>query len=127
MSNLIPGQISRRPVGRSSADAELDIALIDEAHGIFVPRGFEPGMEVWAGIRPENLKLDTGRGEGASMGKGVVRFLLADGVACTVGIEWAGVELRTYLLAGSSLARTLEVGATVSLSVRPEDVHIMAR
>ena len=60
MSNLIPGQISRRPVGRSNADAELDIVEVDESHGIFVPRGFEPGMEVWAGIRPENLKLDTG-------------------------------------------------------------------
>jgi len=127
MSNLIRGEVSRRRGDRENADAKLDIVEIDEAHCVSVPRRFEPGRQVWIGIRPENLKLDTGRGDGVSMGKGVVRFLLSDGVTCTVGVEWAGVELRTYLLAGSSLARVLEVGATVSLSVRPEDVHVMAR
>jgi ABC-type Fe3+/spermidine/putrescine transport system ATPase subunit len=122
MSNLIAGKISR-----GQDEPEFDTVEFDETHSIHVPRLFEPGAEVWAGIRPEYLKLDTGRGKGMSMGKGVVRSLLMDGVACTVGVEWAGIELRTYLLAGSGLARTIEVGTTVSLSVRPEDVHLMTR
>ena len=33
------------------------------------------------------------------------------------------LELRTHLLAGRGLARTLAVGDPVSLSVRPECVH----
>jgi ABC-type Fe3+/spermidine/putrescine transport system ATPase subunit len=126
MSNLICGEVSQRGPDRESVDAELDIVAVDESHGVIVPRRFEPGRKVWLGIRPEDLKLETGRSDRPSMGKGVVRFLLSDGVACTVGVDWAGVELRTYLLAGSSLARSLEVGATVSLSVRPGDVHVMA-
>jgi len=128
MSNLIPGEITEKAT-EADSDAGIDIVEIDEAHRIEAPRKFEPGRKVWVGIRPENLKLETntGRGRGVSMGKGVVRFLLSDGVACTVGIDWAGVELRTYLLAGSSLARTLETGSTVSLSVLPEHVHLMER
>jgi len=125
MSNLIPGEISRSH--GDAADGELDVALVDEAHSINVPRKFEPGRKVWVGIRPENLRLGTGRGEGAPMGEGVVRFLLSDGVVYTVEIEWAGVELRTYLLAGSHLVRTLEAGSKVSLSVLPEHVHLMER
>ena len=51
--------------------------------------------------------------------------VVSDGVAATVSVSWAGRELRTHLLAGRGLARTLAPGDTVTLSVRPEDVHLL--
>ena len=78
-----------------------------------------------AGIRPEHLKVDVGRGEGIPIGKGVVRTLVSDGVAATVGVAWAGRELRTHLLDGRGLARTLAAGDTLTLSVRADDVHLL--
>jgi hypothetical protein len=77
------------------------------------------------GIRPEYLKVDVGRGEGDSIGNGVVRHVVSDGVATTVTLDWAGVELRTHLIAGRGLARTLVPGDTLDLSIRPEAVHVM--
>ena len=71
--------------------------------------------------------MDVGRGEGVSIGKGVVRSVVSDGVTVIVGVAWAGFELRTRLLAGRGLARTLAPGDSVTLSVRPEDVHLLAR
>jgi hypothetical protein len=87
--------------------------------------GLAPGARVPAGIRPEGLKLDVGRGEGSRIGKGVVGSVVSDGVAVTVAVEWAGFELRTHLLAGRGLARTACPGDAVTLSVRPEDVHLL--
>ena len=46
-------------------------------------------------------------------------------MAATVVIDWAGAELRTHLLAGRGLARTLTAGDPVSLSVRPDHVHLI--
>jgi hypothetical protein len=59
------------------------------------------------------------------IGKGVVREIINDGVSLSVGVDWAGSELRTHLMAGRGLARTLEVGAEVSLSANPEHVHLI--
>ncbi len=127
MSNLIPGTL-----GAGAGD--LCGVGVDEQHVIpaELPRegcasGLAVGAPVWAGIRPERLKLDVGRGEGLPIGKGVVRTLVSDGVAATVGVAWAGLELRTHLLAGRGLARTLRPGDAVTLSVRPEDVHLLPR
>jgi ABC-type Fe3+/spermidine/putrescine transport system ATPase subunit len=85
------------------------------------------GTTVWVGMRPERLKLDLGRGEGVPFGKAQVRSVVSDGVAVTVQVTWAGHELRTHLLAGRGLARTVAVGDSVTLSVRPEDVHLIPR
>jgi ABC-type sulfate/molybdate transport systems ATPase subunit len=112
MENLVAGV----------ADADGS-ARVDDAHRIpigAVPRAGERG---WIGIRPEHIKLDVGRGEGEPIGKGRVTSLVDDGIATHVRVAWAGQELRTHLLAGRGLARTLSVGDLVSLSVRSEYVH----
>jgi hypothetical protein len=98
--------------------------VIDAQHRIPVCAA-PPGPRVLAGIRPERLKVDVGRGEGVPIGKGVVSTVVSDGVAATVSVAWAGRELRTHLLAGRGLARTLAPGDSVTLSVRPEDVHLL--
>jgi hypothetical protein len=59
------------------------------------------------------------------IGKGTVQGIVNDGVTVTVQIDWAGTEMRTHLMAGRGLARTLEVGAPVSLSASPEHVHLI--
>lgn len=59
------------------------------------------------------------------IGKGVVRGIINDGVSVSVGVDWAGSELRTHLMAGRGLARTLEIGDEVSLSASPEHVHLI--
>jgi hypothetical protein len=71
------------------------------------------------------LKLDVGRGDVDPIGNGVVREIVNDGVSVTVQIEWAGTQLRTHLLAGRGLARTLVAGSPVSLSASPEHVHLI--
>jgi len=43
----------------------------------------------------------------------------------TVAVRWAGLELQTVLLAGRGLARQLSAGDPVSLSVRPDRVHVL--
>ena len=45
----------------------------------------------------------------------------------TVTLEWAGRELCTHLLAGRGLARSITPGDSVTLSVRPEDIHLIPR
>jgi hypothetical protein len=92
-----------------------------------VPGDPAPGTPVWVGIRPEHLKVEVGRGEGVPIGEGNVRYIVSDGVASTVSLDWAGLELRTHLIAGRGLARTLAPGDSVTLSVRPENVHLMER
>jgi tungstate transport system ATP-binding protein len=118
MSNLIRGEVQEGSVACVEVDAQ---------HRIPVPGNPAPGTPVWVGIRPEYLKVDVGRGEGVPIGKGVVRHVVSDGVASTVTLDWAGFELRTHLIAGRGLARTLAPGDSLTLSVRPEDVHLMER
>ena len=120
MSNLVPAEVEWD--GRVRVDAEHGIAV-----DLAATRRFAPDAAVWTGIRPERPTLDVGRGEGVPIGKGVVRTVVGDGVAATVGIEWAGLERRTHLPAGRGLARTIRAGDSVTLSVRPEDVHLIPR
>jgi len=117
MTNLVRGRITRDEAGvRVEVDAQ---------HRIPVESELPDGSRVHAGIRPEHLKLDVGRGEGESIGKGRVLSVVDDGVAASVSIEWAGQPLRTHLLAGRGLARTLAPGDPVSLSVRADHVHVL--
>jgi ABC-type Fe3+/spermidine/putrescine transport system ATPase subunit len=120
MSNLIRGEVA----GPSGSIAFVEI---DAQHRIPVPGSFPAGTPVWVGIRPEHLKVEVGRGEGTPIGKGVVRHLVSEGVAATVTLDWAGLEIRTHLIAGRGLARTLLPGDAVTLSIRPEDVHVIGR
>ena len=78
----------------------------------------------WVGLRPEHLKVDVGRGEGVSIGKGIVSEHASDGVLTTLAIQWGGHVLRTHLVAGRGMAREVATGDDVSLAVRPEDVHV---
>jgi ABC-type sulfate/molybdate transport systems ATPase subunit len=112
MDNLVYGTADAGGFGR-----------IDDAHRVPLARARPAGERGWIGIRPEHLKLDVGRGEGESIGKGRVTGLVDDGVTAHVCVVWADVELRTHLLAGRGLARTISVGDPVSLTVRPESVH----
>jgi ABC-type sulfate/molybdate transport systems ATPase subunit len=112
MDNLVSGTADEGGFGR-----------IDEAHRIPLATSPPAGEAGWIGIRPEHLKLDVGRGEGESIGKGRVTSLVDDGITTHVRVEWAGRELHTHLLAGRGLARTLSLGDPVSLTVRPECVH----
>jgi len=124
MENLVGGELVRSGAGDAGA-----FLVVDAQHRIPVGSeavGDRAGGKWLAGIRPERLKVDVGRGEGVPIGKAVVRTVVSDGVAATVGVEWAGRELRTYLLAGRGLARSLAPGDSVTLSVRPEDVHLLA-
>ena len=122
MSNLVRGT-----VGAAVRDGCRAIE-IDAQHAVPVPAGEAPasGSAVWVGIRPEHLKVDVGRGgHDPSIGKGMVRSVVNDGVAATVVVEWAGTELHTHLLAGRGLARSLAPGDPVALAVRPEHVHLI--
>jgi ABC-type sulfate/molybdate transport systems ATPase subunit len=98
-------------------------ASVDAAHRAPLATPPPAGARGWIGIRPEHLKLDVGRGEGESIGKGRVESLVDDGFTTQVEVAWAGLSLRTHLLSGRGLARTLSVGDPVSLSVRSECVH----
>lgn len=117
MSNLVPGVVAAD--GRSVA--------IDAEHRLAAAGSFPPGTPVLAGLRPERLKLDVGRGETEPIGKGIVRRVVSDGLLCTVAIAWAGHELRTHLVAGRGLAKSLAPGDTVLLSAQASDVHVLAR
>jgi ABC-type sugar transport system ATPase subunit len=123
MTNLVRGTLTRERRGGALR------VEVDDQHGVFAQADPIPGMRagdpVWVGIRPEHLKLDVGRGDGEPIGKGVARSIVNDGVAATVVVDWAGAELRTHLLAGRGLARTLAPGDPVALSVRPEHVHLI--
>jgi ABC-type sulfate/molybdate transport systems ATPase subunit len=119
MSNLVPGRLA--------IDGAERWVQLDDQHRIRVEAGGAEGERVWAGIRPEDLKLDVGRGEGERIGKAVVHSVVNDGVAVTVAVRWAGLELQTVLLAGRGLTRSLSAGDPVSLSVRPDRVHVLPR
>jgi ABC-type sulfate/molybdate transport systems ATPase subunit len=117
MSNLVPGVVAED--GRGIA--------IDAEHRLAAACALPPGTPVLAGLRPERLKLDVGRGETEPIGKGIVRRVVSDGLLCTVTIAWAGHELRTHLVAGRGLAKTLAPGDAVLLSAQASDVHVLAR
>ena len=119
MTNLVQGVVAEERRG------DLALVEVDAQHRVAARTGLAPGTRVWVGIRPEHLKVDVGRGEVDPIGKGVVREVVNDGVAVTVRVDWAGTELRTHLMAGRGLARTLRAGAPVSLSASPEHVHLI--
>jgi ABC-type Fe3+/spermidine/putrescine transport system ATPase subunit len=119
MTNLVPGVVVEERRG------DLALVEVDAQHRIATHGECSPGDRVWIGIRPEHLKLDVGRGAVDPIGKGVVLGVVNDGVAVTVQVDWAGTELRTHLMAGRGLARTLRVGESVSLSASPEHVHLI--
>lgn len=119
MSNLVRGTISGERRGG------LRFVEVDRQHRVAAHTRLLEGTSVWIGIRPEHVKVDTGRGDVDPIGKGTVRGIVNDGVAATVQIEWAGTQLRTHLLAGRGLARTLEIGTPVSLSASPEHIHLI--
>ncbi len=121
MSNLIPGEVATE---RGDDWGFVDVDPHHRLPAAWLP---EPGPSVCAGIRPEHLKIDVGRGEGIAIGKARVRTIVSDGVVATVSLEWAGFELRTYLIAGRGPARTIEPGHSVLLSVRPAHVHILSQ
>lgn len=118
MTNLVWGRVAE------SSDGLARVA-IDEEHRIEVLGPLAVGREVVLGIRPEHLKLDVGRGDVDPIGKARVRHVVSDGVAATATLEWAGADLQAHLLAGRGLARSLAPGSLVSLSVRPEHVHVL--
>jgi ABC-type sulfate/molybdate transport systems ATPase subunit len=113
MSNLIPGEVS----------ADGHWVEVDAQHRIPFPEGSEPGSLVCLGIRPEHVKVDTGRGEGVPIGKGTVQHAVSDGSIVSLTIDWAGHSLRANLLADRGLARTVAPRDRLLLSIRPEDVR----
>ena len=115
MSNLVSG-IATQDGARIEVDAQ---------HGIPLPSPLAPGSRAIAGIRPEDLELDVGRVDGQAIGKGVVRSVVDDGMLVTVVVGWAGITLRSVLIARRGPARSLAPGDPVSLSVRPERVHVI--
>jgi tungstate transport system ATP-binding protein len=119
MTNLVQGVVvdERRD--------DLALVEVDAEHRVAARTDCVPGTRVWIGIRPEHLKLDVGRGAVDPIGKGVVREVVSDGVSVTVQVDWAGAELRTHLMAGRGLARTLRAGVSVSLSASPKHVHLI--
>jgi ABC-type Fe3+/spermidine/putrescine transport system ATPase subunit len=119
MTNLVLGTISGERRG------DLRLVEVDCQHRVAARTQLPEGTRVWIGIRPEHVKVDTGRGELDPIGKGTVRGIVNDGVTAAVQIDWAGTQLRTHLLAGRGLARTLVVGTPVSLSASPEHIHLI--
>jgi ABC-type Fe3+/spermidine/putrescine transport system ATPase subunit len=119
MTNLVQGTVAKERRG------DLALVEVDAQHRVATRTGLAPGTRVWVGIRPEHLKVDVGRGAVDPIGKGVVREVVNDGVSITVQVDWAGTELRTYLMAGRGLARTLRAGVSVSLSASPNHVHLI--
>jgi hypothetical protein len=61
------------------------------------------------------------------VGRARVLRLVSDGVLATAWLDWEGMELRTHLVAGRGLGASLKPGDAVAFSVRPEDVHLLAR
>jgi ABC-type sulfate/molybdate transport systems ATPase subunit len=117
MTNLVPARIGHG--GLAMAGPEHALPTRDA--------GAEQGRRVWAGLRPEHLKVDIGRGEGESIGKARVVRVTTDGVLTSLELQWGEHRLRTHLVAGRGLAREVQAGDTVSLSVRPEDVFLIDR
>ncbi|UCE85216.1 MAG: ABC transporter ATP-binding protein [Deltaproteobacteria bacterium] len=122
MTNLLPGVARPAPSGLA-VDVDGEHCIETRAP----PGAFAPGAPVWAGLRPEHIKIDIGRGAGVPIGKGAVERVRSDGALCTVALRWSGHEIQAHLVAGRGLARTIAAGDGVLLSVRPEDVHVLPR
>ncbi|MEN8184347.1 MAG: ABC transporter ATP-binding protein [Myxococcota bacterium] len=119
MTNLVEGVVEAQ-----LGDGSLRVR-VDADHAVVAHASREPAARVRLGIRPEHLKVDVGRGEGVSIGKGVVAQVRTRGRLVAVSVDWAGTRLRTHLLAGRGLGHSLRVGDAVSLRVRPSDVHLL--
>lgn len=119
MANRLPGRIVAREPG--------GIALVEvgATQPLRAVSDLPIGASVVAGIRPEHLTLDVGRGDDSLLGTGVVSRALDDGALVTAWIDWGGHGLRTVAIAGRSLGRSLVPGRTVTLALRPEDVHLL--
>ena len=116
MSNLLAAQMA--PGGWAEAGPGLRLPSHHD---------YPAGKPVWVGLRPEHLKLETGPQQEGGIGSARICSMLSDGVLCTVELECGGQRLRTHLVAGRGLAREIKAGDTLTLSVRPEDVHILPR
>ena len=121
MTNLLPGTVVARE-GDGVAVVEIAPECLLRAES---PLGV--GTRVLAGIRPEHVKVDVGRGETIPVGKAAVVRTLHDGVIVTAWLSWAGHELRTVAIAGRGLGHSLAPGDEVAVAVRAEDVHLIAR
>jgi ABC-type Fe3+/spermidine/putrescine transport system ATPase subunit len=119
MGNLLPGRVQER--------GDEGHAVVEIAPGIRLRSvsDLPVGARVVAGIRPEDVKIDVGRGHTPIVGKGRVLHTLSDGALVTLQIDWGGVVLRTFLIAGRGLGHALRPGDPVSLAIRAEDVHLM--
>ncbi len=119
MANLLPGRV----VAREGEDR----AVVEVGPGVRLSSVSDAaiGEHVVAGIRPEDVKIDVGRGATPIVGKGRVLHTLSDGALVTLQIDWGGAVLRTFLIAGRGLGHALRPGDLVSLAIRPEDVHLM--
>ncbi|OPX42915.1 spermidine/putrescine import ATP-binding protein PotA [Ruminiclostridium hungatei] len=81
-------------------------------------KGFEPNEDIDVVVRPEDIKLvhsDTG------MISGVVKSVTFKGVHFEMLVEGQGV---TWTLHNTEMA---EVGATIGMSLNPNDIHIMKK
>ena len=116
MTNLVTGRV----VGAGAAAGQIELPsgrIVSTASRVAA------GEPVWLGIRPEDLKIDVGRGEGLPLGRAVVTSMLDDGLATVVRLELDDARFTTHLLSGRGLARRLRIGDTVELAVAPEHVH----
>ena len=111
-------------MGRRSCVRVLALCLVAGSAGLSsadtYPR--QPGIDVAHYVFRLTLSDETDAIEGQAT---VDIRVLSDGVAATVQVDWAGAQLRTHLLAGRGLARTLTTGDPVSLSASPEHVHLI--
>lgn len=100
-------------------------STIELADGVQITSAerFAPGADVWVGVRPENVKLAVGEGTPGA----TVTSIVSDGVLVTALLDWHGLEVRTHLVAGRGLGGVLKRGDPVSLTIRPEDAHLMPR
>jgi ABC-type Fe3+/spermidine/putrescine transport system ATPase subunit len=121
MANLLPGRVVER-----DAEGFTVVELPGEAR-LRAASALPVGASVLVGIRPEHVKLDIGRGDTGVIGKGRVARALDDGVLVTAWISWGSCEVRTVAISGRGLGSTLAAGDVVSLAVRPQDVHLLAR
>jgi ABC-type Fe3+/spermidine/putrescine transport system ATPase subunit len=122
MVNLLPG------VGAGPVSGGLTRIVLGPGAELASSASLPEGTPVWVGIRPENVKLEPAHGDDvARLGRATVLRIVSDGVLATTLLEWAGLELRTHLVAGRGLGHTLKRGDRVSITIRPEDIHLLPR
>ncbi|MAI79172.1 MAG: hypothetical protein CL917_09545 [Deltaproteobacteria bacterium] len=131
-------EVLNQPVDRETAElvgmsnliqAELDsqgLAHFGSGQAIQTKSVNSPGP-VYIGLRPEHLKLELSLQGQTILNEVRVTALASDGLLTTLHLDWGGETLRTHLVAGRGLARQIDIGTPLSLSVLPEDVHILSR